>query len=72
MSALVSCPGGTVLLGGGGRVTNNLGARLGYQTVMTESYPSSATQWTVVGVSTVALLALQTMTVEAFAVCGNP
>jgi hypothetical protein len=39
---------------------------------MIESYPSSATVWTVVGIITTAMTGGNTAAATAYAICGNP
>jgi hypothetical protein len=64
-----TCTGGKVVLGGGGQVTST-GQR--ERTALLESYPSSSTVWTVVGVVTTAMTGANTAHATAYAVCGNP
>jgi hypothetical protein len=68
VTANVSCPAGKVLLGGGGRVTTNDTAR---KVSIQESYPSSTTTWTVVGVVQTTLAFGRTMTVTPYAICSQ-
>jgi hypothetical protein len=58
-----------VLLGGGAEVTTTAAQKERAQLV--SSYPSSTTEWTVVGVVAVSALGSgQTMTVTAYAICS--
>ena len=63
----MSCPAGTLLLGGGGQITTT--ATQKSRAGLVSSYPSGAAEWTVVGVAHSALGAGNTMTVTAYAVC---
>ena len=67
VTATASCPIGQVLLGGGGTATNTQSPEL---SILSQSFPSSTTQWTVVGVST-KITGGSTMTVQAFAICSG-
>jgi hypothetical protein len=67
VTATASCPAGKVLLGGGAKVTY-VGGSEG-EVVLQQSYPSSATQWTAVGV--ILSFATGTMTVQAYVVCTS-
>jgi hypothetical protein len=62
----VSCPSGK-LLGGGGQATTAPTTLL--RVALSQSYPSSPTQWTVVGVINTALGGSNRMTVTAYAIC---
>jgi hypothetical protein len=69
VTAAVTCPAGTVLLGGGGLVTTT--ATQKERAHLSASYPTSTTTWSAVGVVGIgALGAGQTMTVTAYAVCS--
>jgi hypothetical protein len=68
VTATATCPGGTVLLGGGGKVTASGPAELS-DALLWQSYPSSSTTWTAVGIAEFNLPAGQTFTVQAFVVC---
>jgi trimeric autotransporter adhesin len=67
-TATASCTGGKVLLGGGAQVTNTKSPE---ESVITQSYPSSTTAWTAVGVVTANLNGANTMTVTAWVVCSG-
>jgi hypothetical protein len=69
-SATASCPEGSSLLGGGGRVTVNGPSQLPL-VAMYESYPSSANTWTASGVVAARLGGGATMVVQAYVVCTN-
>jgi hypothetical protein len=61
-----------VILGGGAQITTTgtTGAQIS-RPVLRSSYPSSATQWTAVGVVTNGALASgDTMSVTAYAICS--
>ena len=66
-TASVSCPAGTILLGGGAQVTTTAAQKS--RAVLVASYPSGATTWTATSVAAVALGAGNTMTVTAYIVC---
>jgi hypothetical protein len=66
VTAVVSCPAGKTMLGGGAQVTT---AAPSSRAVLTSSYPSGAAQWTAVGTTTAALGAGNTMTVTAYVIC---
>ena len=66
-TAVVNCPAGKTLLGGGAKVTTT--AAQSSRAVLASSYPSGAAQWTAVGVSSAALGAGNTMTVTAYVIC---
>jgi hypothetical protein len=66
-TSTANCPAGKVLLGGGARVTQS-GGNQG-DVGLVQSYPSSGTQWTAVGV--IYSFALGTMTVQAYVVCTS-
>jgi hypothetical protein len=69
VTADASCPSGTVLLGGGGKVTNN--DTHPDRTVLTQSYPLDGTTWHAVGViAGENLSGGHRMTVQAFARCS--
>ena len=63
-----TCTGGKVIVGGGGQVTTTQAGRA----ALLESYPSSSTVWTVVGVVTTSMTGGNTARATAYAVCGNP
>jgi hypothetical protein len=71
VTATVSCDGGRALVAGGGQVTDD-DSRATHTSVMTESYPSAADAWTVVGEVSglVGLAAGARMTVTAHAICA--
>lgn len=69
LPATATCPPGTILLGGGGNVTNSDNspphpARVG----IVQSQPSG-NAWTVTGVVTTGLGSSNSMTVTAYAIC---
>jgi hypothetical protein len=64
-----TCTGGKVLLGGGGQVTSGAQRE---RTSMLESYASSSTVWTVVGIVTVTMTGGNNAHATAYAICGNP
>ena len=66
VSATATCPAGKVLVGGGGQVTTSLASG---RVELQQSYPSSTTAWTAVGIVTTLLGAGQTISVQAFALC---
>ncbi|HXG77695.1 MAG TPA: hypothetical protein VNJ53_14100 [Gaiellaceae bacterium] len=69
VSATATCPGGSVLLGGGALVTTTAPQKERAQLVA--SYPSAADTWSAVGVVAIASLGGgQTMTVTAYALCS--
>jgi hypothetical protein len=73
-TSVATCTGGMVLLGGGARVTTN-DTTNEERVILQRSFPTGVVNgiWTGVGVVTNANLELtQTMTVRAFALCGNP
>jgi hypothetical protein len=65
VTATATCAAGK-LLGGGARVTT---AGAVQRVVLSQSYPSSATVWTGVGVVITTLAGGVTMSVQAFALC---
>jgi hypothetical protein len=68
-TAVASCTAGRVLLGGGAQVTNTSSPE---KSVVTQSFPSSTTAWTAVGVVTGQLNnGGNTMTVAAYALCSG-
>ena len=68
-TATATCPGGTVLLGGGARITTTALQR--DRAELVSSYPSATDTWTAIGVVAIAALpAGQTMTVTAYALCS--
>jgi hypothetical protein len=69
VTATATCPGGKVLLGGGGLVTTSTSAK--ERVHLQASYPTSTTTWTAVGVVAIGALGSgQTMTVTAYALCS--
>jgi hypothetical protein len=68
-SDTATCTGGKVVLGGGGQITATAQRE---RTAMLESYASSSTVWTVVGVVTVTMTGSNTARATAYAICGNP
>ena len=69
MTATATCTGGKVLLGGGGQVQTTGAAQ---DVAQLASYPSSSTTWTTIGVVLANIGASKSVTVTAYAVCGNP
>jgi hypothetical protein len=65
LTSVAVCPTGTVLVGGGGRVLPIEGTDATH-IAMNESFPSSKTSWTVIGLAN---NNLKGMTVQSFAVC---
>jgi hypothetical protein len=69
LTATATCPAGKALLGGGGTVVNDeVGSP--QKTVLVQTYPSSGTVWTAVGVVT-GNLPTAKMTVQAYAICST-
>jgi hypothetical protein len=68
VTATATCPAGKVLLGGGGRVSTTDPTIA--KAAMPQSYPSSTTTWTAVGLVQLSLSAGDTMTVTAYALCS--
>jgi hypothetical protein len=70
-TATASCPGSSVLLGGGGRIIHSGGnANDRVRFVLKESYPSSTTTWTVSAMTVGNVLsATNVVSVQAFAIC---
>jgi len=66
-----TCPAGKILLGGGGRVTQSDAATQEAKIALVESYPSTSTTWTAVGVANANITSNTTVTVQAFAVCSS-
>jgi hypothetical protein len=66
-TASVSCPAGTVLLGGGAEITTTAAQK--NRAELVSSYPSAADTWTAIGVANANLGAGNTMSVTAYAVC---
>jgi len=64
-----TCAAGKVLLGGGGRLTTSVASERMY-TAIVESYPSSTTVWTVVGIVTKNLSNGSTARATAYALCS--
>jgi hypothetical protein len=59
-----------VVLGGGGTVSFPFpGSVRGY---LLQSYPSDATTWTAEAITTVDATGNDRLTVQAYAICGNP
>ncbi len=65
VTATVSCPTGTTVLGGGGTATTTIGDFA----AISQSYPSSASTWTVVAIPVTNLLVTNSVTATAFAIC---
>jgi predicted flavoprotein YhiN len=68
-SDTATCTGGKVVLGGGGQVNATAQRE---RTSMLESYASSSTVWTVLGIVTVNMTGSNTAHATAYALCGNP
>jgi hypothetical protein len=69
VTATATCPGGSLLLGGGALVETTASQKERAQLV--SSYPSAADTWTAVGVVAVSALGTgNTMTVTAYALCS--
>jgi hypothetical protein len=68
VTATASCASGKEALGGGGQVTTN---DTNEHVALSESYPSSASQWTAVGTVMQDLNASKTMTVQAYVLCSE-
>jgi hypothetical protein len=68
VAVTVSCPAGTVLVGGGGQASNN---DSGQKSALVESYPSSATQWSASGAVMANLSNGKVLTVFAWALCAG-
>jgi hypothetical protein len=72
VSDTASCPGGSVLLGGGARLTSASGTyaqSLG-RVAIVESYASGPTTWTASMVVTQNFAAASSATITAYAVCS--
>lgn len=70
LDATATCPADTALLGGGGKVSNDEAGKP-QKTVLVQTYPSSGTAWTAVGVVTFDLPGAAKMTVQAYAICST-
>jgi hypothetical protein len=66
--ATVTCPLGTVLLGGGGQVTAN---GIAQKVALASSFPVDASTWQVAGVVIVGLSPGLTMSVTPYALCAS-
>ena len=71
VTATATCPEGKVLLGGGAKVTATGTVTEASDAVLLQSYPSSATTWTAVGIAEFDFPVGQSMTVQAFVVCTS-
>jgi hypothetical protein len=69
ITATATCGVGKVLLGGGGQVQTTGAAD---NVSVLASYPSSTTTWTTTGVVLGTIGASKSVTVTAYAICGNP
>ena len=70
-SDTASCPPGSVLLGGGGRLSASDMAQIGKLSLF-ESYPSSHDTWTVTGTVVIGLSDEATAQAIAYAICSLP
>jgi Collagen triple helix repeat (20 copies) len=71
-SDTASCPGGTVLLGGGAALTSTATFAQGLNRVaVTASYPSGSSSWTASVVVTKNFVAASDATITAYAVCSS-
>lgn len=70
VSDTASCPAGTVILGGGARLSSTATFAAGINRVnLVESYPASASTWTATMVIRTAFAATSNATITAYAVC---